>query len=163
MNPYLGWEEKKEWNIGVDYSFFGNRMYGKFDYYRRKIDGMIYEVNVPQPPYPNGKQWQNIGEMESKGWEFEVGGDIIQNKDFTWTSSLNMSHNSGKILTMYGNNSRMDGNAMDEPGWPGDAARIEEGQRSVRSICGNSLDSTIKETSFCTIRMVRLYLLPRRV
>ena len=83
VNPYLGWEEKKEWNIGVDYSFFGNRMYGKFDYYRRKIDGMIYEVNVPQPPYPNGKQWQNIGEMESKGWEFEVGGDIIQNKDFT--------------------------------------------------------------------------------
>lgn len=127
VNPYLGWEEKKEWNIGVDYSFFGNRMYGKFDYYRRKIDGMIYEVNVPQPPYPNGKQWQNIGEMESKGWEFEVGGDIIQNKDFTWTSSLNMSHNSGKILTMYGNNSRMDGNAMDEPGWPGDASRIEEG------------------------------------
>ena len=163
VNPYLGWEEKKEWNIGVDYSFFGNRMYGKFDYYRRKIDGMIYEVNVPQPPYPNGKQWQNIGEMESKGWEFEVGGDIIQNKDFTWTSSLNMSHNSGKILTMYGNNSRMDGNAMDEPGWPGDASRIEEGQRSVRSICGNSLDSTIKETSFCTIRMVRLYLLPKRV
>jgi len=28
---------------------------------------------------------------------------------------------------MYGNNSRMDGNAMDEPGWPGDASRIEEG------------------------------------
>jgi len=163
VNPYLGWEEKKEWNIGVDYSFFGNRMYGKFDYYRRKIDGMIYEVNVPQPPYPNGKQWQNIGEMESKGWEFEVGGDIIQNKDFTWTSSLNMSHNSGKILTMYGNNSRMDGNAMDEPGWPGDASRIEEGGRDrCVPICGNSLDSTIKETSFCTIRMVRLYLLPKR-
>lgn len=127
VNPYLGWEEKKEWNIGVDYTFFGNRLYGKFDYYRRKIDGMIYEVNVPQPPYPNGKQWQNIGEMESKGWEFEVGGDIIANKDFSWTSNLNLSHNSGKILSMWGDGTYMNGNAMDEPGWPGDASRIEDG------------------------------------
>lgn len=127
VNPYLGWEEKKEWNIGVDYTFFGNRLYGKFDYYRRKIDGMIYEVNVPQPPYPTGKQWQNIGEMESKGWEFEVGGDIIRTKDFTWTSNLNLSHNSGKVLSMWGDGTYMNGNAMDQPGWPGDASRIEDG------------------------------------
>lgn len=127
VNPYLGWEEKKEWNVGVDYTFFGNRLYGKFDYYRRKIDGMIYEVNVPQPPYPNGKQWQNIGEMESKGWEFEVGGDIIRTKDFTWTTNLNLSHNSGKILSMWGDGTYMNGNAMDEPGWPGDASRIQDG------------------------------------
>ena len=58
---------------------------------------------------------------------------------------------------------RMDGNAMDEPGWPGDAAaRIEEGAEIAR-VPYVEIDSTIKETSFCTIRMVRLYLLPRRV
>lgn len=129
VNPYLGWEEKKEWNIGVDYTFFGNRLYGKFDYYRRKIDGMIYEVNVPQPPYPNGKQWQNVGEMESKGWEFEIGGDVIRNKDFTWTSNLNMSHNSGKILTLWGEDTHLSGNTFAYPGHPGDAARIESGAK----------------------------------
>ena len=58
---------------------------------------------------------------------------------------------------MYGNNSRMDGNAMDEPGWPGDAARIEEGAEIGAFHMWKLLDSTIKETSFCTIRMVRLY------
>ena len=50
VNPGLGWEEKAEWNIGLDYAFFNNRLYGKFDYYRRKINGMLYNVNVPQPP-----------------------------------------------------------------------------------------------------------------
>lgn len=109
VNPGLGWEEKAEWNIGLDYAFFNNRLYGKFDYYRRKINGMLYNVNVPQPPYPNGTQWQNIGEMESKGWEFEVGGDIIQTKDFTWTSNLNLSHNSGKILSMWGDGTYING------------------------------------------------------
>lgn len=88
VNENLGWEEKKEWNIGVDFSFFNNRFYGKFDYYRRKIDNMIYEVKVPQPPYIQGTQWQNIGVMESKGWELELGGDIIQRKDFVWTSKI---------------------------------------------------------------------------
>ena len=31
VNPGLGWEEKKEWNVGIDYAFFNNRLYGKFD------------------------------------------------------------------------------------------------------------------------------------
>ena len=113
VNPGLGWEEKKEWNFGIDYAFFNNRLYGKFDVYRRKIDGMLYEVNVPQPPYPNQTQWQNIGEMESKGWEFEVGGDIIQTQDFTWTSNLNLSHNSGKILSTWGEGTQITGNTFD--------------------------------------------------
>ena len=127
VNPGLGWEEKKEWNFGIDYAFFNNRLYGKFDVYRRKIDGMLYEVNVPQPPYPNAKQWQNIGEMESKGWEFEIGGDIIQTQDFTWTSNLNLSHNSGKVLSTWGDGTQIPGNTFDEPGWPGDASQLEDG------------------------------------
>ena len=127
VNPGLGWEEKKEWNVGIDYAFFNNRLYGKFDVYRRKIDGMLYNVNVPQPPYPNAQQWQNIGEMESKGWEFEVGGDIIQTKDFTWTSNLNLSHNSGKVLSTWGDGTQIVGNTFDEPGWPGDASMLEDG------------------------------------
>ena len=127
VNPGLGWEEKKEWNVGIDYAFFNNRLYGKFDVYRRKIDGMLYNVNVPQPPYPNAQQWQNIGEMESKGWEFEVGGDIIQTKDFTWTSNLNLSHNSGKVLSTWGDGTQIVGNTFDEPGWPGDASLLQDG------------------------------------
>lgn len=127
VNPGLGWEEKKEWNVGIDYAFLNNRIYGKFDVYRRKIDGMLYNVNVPQPPYPNGQQWQNIGEMESKGWEFEIGADIIQTKDFTWTSNLNLSHNSGKVLSTWGDGTQIVGNAFDEPGWPGDASLLQDG------------------------------------
>ena len=127
VNPNLGWEEKKEWDLGVDYSLFDGRLYGKFDYYRRKIDNLLYSVKVPQPPYTQGSQYQNIGSMESKGWEFEVGGKHLQTKDFTWSTNLNFSHNSGKILTLWGNNTYYNGNGFVAPGSPGDAARMEEG------------------------------------
>lgn len=127
VNPELGWEEKKEWNFGIDYSLFGGRLYGKFDYFIRNIDNLLYSVNVPQPPYTQGTQWQNIGKMQIKGWEFEVGGTPIKTKDFTWNSNLNLSHNSGKIKTLWGNNTYFNGNGFPAPGTPGDAARIEEG------------------------------------
>lgn len=129
INPNLGWEEKGEWNIGLDWSLFGGRLYGKFDIFRRKINDMLFSVKVPQPPYTQDSQWQNIGEMESKGWEFEIGGDIISNKNFKWSTSLNMSHTSGKILTLYGDNTSISGNGFVAPGSPGDAARIEAGAK----------------------------------
>ncbi len=129
VNPNLGWEQKKEWDLGIDFSLFNNRLTGKFDLYRRKIDNLLYSVKVPQPPYTIGNQWQNIGSMESKGWEFEIGGDIIRTKDFTWNSRLNASHNSGKILTLWGNNTYYNGNGFVAPGSPGDASRIEEGSK----------------------------------
>lgn len=127
VNPNLGWEEKKEWNFGIDYSLFGGRLYGKFDYFIRNIDNLLYSVNVPQPPYTQHTQWQNIGKMQIKGWEFEVGGTPVKTKDFTWNSNLNLSHNSGKIKTLWGNNTYFNGNGFPAPGTPGDAARIEEG------------------------------------
>jgi outer membrane receptor protein involved in Fe transport len=129
VNKNLGWEEKKEWNVGLDYGLFNGRLYGKFDVYRRKIDNMIYSVSVPQPPYPQGSMYKNIGEMESKGWELEVGGQIIKNKDFSWTSNINFSHNSGKILTLYGDNTYINATSFPSPGTPGTSARIEEGTK----------------------------------
>ena len=127
INPNLGWEEKGEWNIGLDWALFNGRLHGKFDVFRRKITDMLFSVKVPQPPYTQDSQWQNIGEMESKGWEFEIGGDIIRSKDFTWSTNLNLSHTSGKILTLYGDNTSISGNGFVAPGSPGDASRIEAG------------------------------------
>lgn len=127
VNPDLGWEQKKEWNFGIDYSLLGGRLYGKFDYFVRNIDNLLYEVTVPQPPFTQPTQWQNIGKMQIKGWEFEIGGVPVKTKDFVWTSNLNLSHNSGKIKTLWGNNSYYNGNGFPAPGTPGDAARIEEG------------------------------------
>lgn len=129
VNPNLGWEEKKEWNFGIDYSFFGGRLYGKFDYFTRDIDGLLYNVKVSQPPYPKENQWQNIGTMGINGWEFEVGGDIIRNKELTWTSNLNLSHSSGKVKDLWGDNTYYDSDGFPAPGSPGSSHRLEEGTK----------------------------------
>lgn len=129
VNPNLGWEETREWDLGLDYTLFDGRLYGKFDYYNKTTEDMLYSVKVPQPPYTQGSQIQNIGSMEAKGWEFEVGGEVINANDFRWTSNMNLSHQTSKIKTLYGDNTYINGNGFVAPGSPGDAARIEEGTK----------------------------------
>ncbi|MDR1524966.1 MAG: SusC/RagA family TonB-linked outer membrane protein, partial [Tannerella sp.] len=103
INDMLGWEEKHEWNVGLDYSIFDNRLYGKFDLYRRSIQGLIYSVQVPQPPNTESDMYKNIGTMENKGWELEIGGEVVRSKDWNYSSSLNLTHNETVIGSLWGN------------------------------------------------------------
>ncbi len=127
VNHDLKWEEKAEWNVGLDFSVLNNRLYGKFDVYRRKVNDMIFEINVPQPPYTESNMHMNIGNMENKGWEIELGGDIVRTKDWSYTSSLNLSSNTNKITTLWGNQSYIDKSGLPSPGNPGTPVRIQEG------------------------------------
>ncbi|MDR1593714.1 MAG: SusC/RagA family TonB-linked outer membrane protein [Prevotellaceae bacterium] len=125
INDMLGWEEKHEWNVGLDYSLFGNRFYGKFDFYRRKIEGLIYEVNVPQPPNTESKMYKNIGTMENRGWELEIGAEVVRSKDWNYSTSLNLSHNKTIIGSLWGNQTYINGDYVNN--WVEYAHRIEEG------------------------------------
>lgn len=127
VNKDLKWEEKKEWNFGLDYSLLNNRLYGKLDIYRRKVEGMLYNINVPQPPYVHNDMFVNAGDLENKGWEFEIGGDIIRGKEFSYSSSMRFSNNKSKILSLWGNNTYQDRKGFPGPGTPGDAIRLQAG------------------------------------
>ena len=123
LNKELGWEEKHERSIGLDYSLFKNRLYGKFDLYRRTIKGLIYSVEVPQPPNTESSMYKNIGTMENKGWEFEIGGDIVHSTNWHYNTSLNLSHNKTSIGSLWGDQTYITGGYINN--WVEYAHRIE--------------------------------------
>jgi TonB-linked SusC/RagA family outer membrane protein len=127
INDVLGWEEKHEWNIGVDYSLLNNRLYGKFDLYRRAIEGLIYNVQVPQPPNTESEMYKNIGTMENSGWELEIGGEVVRSKSWSYSTSLNLTHNSTVIGSLWGNQTYINGDYVNN--WVEYAHRIEEGTK----------------------------------
>jgi len=127
VNEELGWESKAELNVGLDYSFFDGRLYGKFDVYYRKITDMLFYVRVPVGTYINSYQWQNVGSMENKGWEFEIGGDIFRTPVFTWRSNLNLSHSDSRILTMDNTGTKWDGGLLPGPNSPGTSIILTSG------------------------------------
>ena len=54
-NPDLRWERKFEYNLGVDFSFLANRLYGTVDLYLRETKDLLWEYDVPTPPYQYNK------------------------------------------------------------------------------------------------------------
>ncbi len=125
VNDRLGWEEKHEWNIGLDFSVLNNRIYGKFDWFSRKIDGLIYNVDVPQPPNTESSMYKNIGEMENKGWELELGADVVRSEDWRYNTSLNLSSNKTTVGTLWGDQTYINGAWVDN--WVEYGHRLEEG------------------------------------
>jgi len=97
-NPYLRWEEKHESNFGLDYSLFKGRVNGAFDYYYRRISGLLYNFPVPTPPNLVGNTWANVGKMDNKGFEALVNVVPLKKKDFNWTTTFIFSTNKNKLV-----------------------------------------------------------------
>lgn len=71
-NPDLKWEESEQTDLGIDLGFFNNALTFSADYYIKKTNGMI--LNMPIPSYVGeNKPFGNVGDMENKGFEFELG------------------------------------------------------------------------------------------
>lgn len=129
VNPYLRWEEKTEYNLGLDFAFLNNRIYGKLDLYKRVVDGLIYEISVPQPPAVHDKMTMNTGKMTNTGWEFEIGGVPVRNKDWEWDTTLRLSQNTSKLNSLWGSQTFWDRKGFEAPGNPGNAVRLIAGEK----------------------------------
>jgi TonB-dependent starch-binding outer membrane protein SusC len=99
-NPDLKWEEKHETNIGANFALFDSRLHGSVDVYNRETRDMLYNYSVPVPPYVVGSIRANVGTMQNKGVELELGYDVIRRSGFNWTTSANWSRNTNKLVSL---------------------------------------------------------------
>ena len=97
-NPNLAWERKNEFNVGLDFGFFGNRLGGTLDYYYRLTTNLLYNYTVPVPPYDYGTMFTNVGSISNQGLELTVYGTPVQKKDFEWNTTLTLAKNSNKLI-----------------------------------------------------------------
>lgn len=95
VNPDLCWEKKYEYNFGVDYAFLDNRIYGSVDAYYRQTRDLLWDYEVPTPPYQYPTLLANAGQMDSYGVELVLTGVPVKTKDFTWetTPTISFNHN----------------------------------------------------------------------
>lgn len=99
-NPNLKWEKTKEINVGVDWTVLSKRLNGSVDVYNKKTVDLLYNYAVPVPPNMYGSIVANVGEMSNKGIEVMINGVPIKRKDFEWTTTVTVSHNANKLLSL---------------------------------------------------------------
>lgn len=102
-NADLTWETNKNYDIGVDFGFFQNRITGSIEYYRRKTNDLIYPKNVSLTT-GFASYSSNIGNLENKGFEVSLQGDLIRRKDLTVSLFASYSNNDNKVLDLYSDN-----------------------------------------------------------
>lgn len=99
-NPKLRWERKFEYNLGIDFSFLANRLYGTVDLYLRETKDLLWEYDVPTPPYQYNKLLANCGAIESKGIELTLTGVPVKTKNWEWNSTFTIAFNDNKITKL---------------------------------------------------------------
>ena len=111
-NADLTWETTKQVDLGVDLGLFNDRVFLVYDYYWKKTDGLLYQIDIP---YSSGfgNIQSNIGEF--RFWGHEIG---LETKNMTgkfkWNTSLNLTFNRNKAMKLGTNNTPIGGNNNQE-------------------------------------------------
>lgn len=102
VNPDLKWETRSTFNIGVDMGLWENRFIMTAEYYYSKTSDMLYQYDVPVPPFPYNKWLANLGEMSNQGLELGLGVTPIQTKDMELNINMNLAYQKNKLISLSG-------------------------------------------------------------
>ena len=135
-NPDLRWEKKLETNFGLDFSIYGGRVSGSIDYYIRTTKDMLWDYQVPTPPYLYSSITANVGEMQNTGLEALVNIIPVKTKDFQWTTSLGYSTNKNKLVSLSNDLYQTSNNYFDT-GYTGDPIQQSTHRVQIGKEIGN--------------------------
>ena len=96
-NPDLKWETTGMFNIGVDFGFLNNRLTGTIEYYDKRTSDLIFDYAVSTNRYPYGWMTANVGDISNKGVEITINAVPVKTHNFTWSTTLNLSHNKNVV------------------------------------------------------------------
>ena len=98
-NEDLKWETTEQWNVGLDLSFFKERINFTADIYRKTTRDLLLDASLPLSAgfYSATK---NIGKVRNDGLELSLSTVNVKTKDFEWTSDFNIAFNKNKVLEL---------------------------------------------------------------
>ena len=99
-NPDLKWESTGMLNVGLDFAFLKGRLNGTIEVYNKKTKDLIWSYPVPTTQYIYGWMDANVGEMTNKGIEFTLNAVPVRTKNFSWNTTINLSHNKNTVDKM---------------------------------------------------------------
>jgi len=103
VDPNLKWESTGTWDVGADYSIFGQRFTGSIDWYTKHTDDLLFTVPVAAGSNLSNYVLTNIGSMKNTGFDFDITAHLLDappNGGLSWNTSLNISHNTNELLTI---------------------------------------------------------------
>jgi len=116
-NPAGDWEFTNTANIGVEFAFLRNRLYGDIQVYDKRTKNLFASLSLSAT---SGFTSQNVnaGEMYNRGIEYSLNYDVVAGKNFVWTVSANGAYNKNKVTSLGPVNSYEQGTELVTVGLP---------------------------------------------
>jgi len=100
-NPDLGWETSTQFDIGIDFGLLDDRFTLVADYYHKVTSDLLLNVQLPSVSLLSNR-FENVGEVENKGFELSLNSRNIAWANFSWTTTLNYSFYRNKVISLNG-------------------------------------------------------------
>ena len=101
VNEALAWEKTKEFDLGLDFGFFNERINGSVDLYTKLSDGLLMSRKLAIESGVKSMK-DNIGSVRNKGIEIMLNTVNIETKNLSWTTSFSFAKNNNSIVSLYG-------------------------------------------------------------
>lgn len=98
-NEDYNWEYMKIFNVGLDLAVLDNRIRLIADWYNKRTEGIFADEQLSQSSGFSSRRI-NTGVIRNRGIELDLSGDIIRNKNLTWSAGFNMAYNKNKVLSL---------------------------------------------------------------
>ena len=102
-NPYdanIKWEQTATYNVGLDFGFLKNRITGSIDAYKRETKDLLNFIPIAAGSNFSNFLTTNVGNLENKGIELSLNGQIITSKNLNWSVGFNAAYNENKITKL---------------------------------------------------------------
>jgi TonB-dependent starch-binding outer membrane protein SusC len=115
-NPDLTWETKKSTNVGLEFSILQGKLSGTIEAYTSETSNLLFNYTVPQPPYPFGSVFANVGRLKNDGIDVSLEYMAIESVNTSLRLAGNLSLMKNKVLELSGSISGIPLNT-DYVGW----------------------------------------------
>ncbi len=110
-NPELKWETTATANFGLEFNMFDNRLRGVADYFIRNTTDLLFAIPASGESGV-GSVFGNLGEIQNKGFELSLQGDVIRNENWKWTLGGNIFFLDHEIVSLPDGEDVIPGNAF---------------------------------------------------
>ncbi|MBL4745279.1 MAG: TonB-dependent receptor [Flavobacteriaceae bacterium] len=98
-NPNLYWETTEQYNAGVDFGFFNDRISFIVEAYQKDTKDLLINADAALSQ-GYSSIWTNSGHVRNRGLEISVNTTNIATKNFKWTTDFNISFNQNSIVSL---------------------------------------------------------------
>lgn len=98
-NPHLQWEETQKLNIGIDLGVNNDRILVNANYFQNRSSNQLLFYQLGITSGASGLLRNFPATVQNSGWEFSLNTSNFKGKNFTWSSTINLTIPKNKLVS----------------------------------------------------------------